>query len=233
MTQGWGADQSRSFERVLENRLDATAAPERFELLNFPVSSGWVRAYANTRYCRRGCPPLPPDAYFLAITELAVFRTWDEHLVRLIRLRVDPKYDVLRDVVRRPGAEPTDSPMVLFAKLAPYRIPVLRELLARMKSRAAMDGALFLAALVPSLEDAGMSDRRLGDMPDLLRSLNIPFVDLRHTFDNTFDIESLRINPFDVHPNVRGHAMLADSLYTELRRRPDIWQAFAGSVLVP
>lgn len=231
MTQGWGADQTRSFERVVENRLNSSFAPERFELVNFAVTGYTATQILDV--AEEDVSRFHPDVWFLNFTENFVSRTWDEPLVRLIKLRADLKYDFLRDVVRRSGASPSDDPLVLFAKLAPYRAEVARDVLAAIKARAGSDGVPLLVTIVPSLEDAEMSKKRLSEAPEMLISLGIPFVDLRNTFDNIFDIEALRINPYDVHPNVRGHAILANSLYSALTKRPDIWQAFAGPGIVP
>jgi lysophospholipase L1-like esterase len=223
LAQGWGADQNRSFVSLLEKRLNAS---QPFEVLNFAVGGYGLTHMLDV--AEEDVPRFHPDVYLLALSELPLFRNWDEHLAWTIRLGLDPKYDFLRDTIRRAGVSQKDDPMVILGELAPYRIFVLRNCLERMKARAARDGAPFLVILVPALEEADMTEMRFAGIRELLASLQIPVVDLLDTFNGRWDIESLRINPYDVHPNTRGHAMIAENLHAKLRARPDLWTALTG-----
>jgi hypothetical protein len=214
----------------LEDRLNATrpaGLSPRFEVLNFAVTGYTLTQILDV--AEEDAPRFEPDCYILALTELAVFRTWDEHLAWAIRLGIDPKYDFLRETVRRSGASRNDGPLALFGELAPFRIPVIQAILAEMKLHATRSEVPLLVVLVPSLEDGDMSRKRFSGIPELLASLNIPVVDLRDTFDGILDLEPLRINPFDVHPSARAHAMMLEDLYMKLRARPDIWADLVGT----
>jgi lysophospholipase L1-like esterase len=232
VAQGWGVDQRRSFVSLLEDRLNAerpAGLSHRFEVLNFAVTGYELPQILDV--AEEDVPRFEPDVCILALTELAVFRTWDEHLAWAIRLGIDPKYDSLRETISRSGASRDDGPLVLFGKLAPFRIPVVQAILAEMKLRALRSQVPFLVVLVPSLEDGGMSRKRFSGIPELLASLNIPVVDLQDTFDGILDLEPLRINPFDVHPSARAHAMILENLYAKLRAQPDVWTALVGTAL--
>lgn len=230
MAQGWGAPQDRSFVSLLETRLNAThpTGPSgRFEILNFSVTG--YDLTQNLDVAEEEAPRFEPDVYILALTELAVFRNWDEHLTRIIQLGIDPKYDFLRETISASGASRSDAPLAIMGKLAPFRTSVIRKIIERMQARAAQDHAQFLVFLVPSLEDGGMSRRRFLEAPELLASLAVPVIDLRDTFDKNLDLERLRINPFDVHPNERGHSMMFENLYAKLRARPNVWAALVST----
>jgi len=227
MTQGWGTDQRLSWSRVLENRVNSgTNSKQRFEFLNFAVTGYELTQTFDTAL--QDAPRFHPDVYLLALTELAVGPTWDEHLVWVVQWGIDPKYDFIRDAFRKSGVSSTDEPLVILGKLAPYRRTILQNMLAEMKSQAARKNVPLVVALVPSLEDGRMSENRMDEVPGMLAALQIPMVDLRDTFDRFLDKDSLRINLFDVHPNARGHQMIADNLYTKIRNRPDVWADLAG-----
>jgi hypothetical protein len=230
MAQGWGTDQSRTWATLLEKRLNSSRSGEvskHFEVLNFAFPGYSLTQMLDV--AEEDAPKFEPDVYILALTELPVFRIWNEHLVCIIRLGIDPKYDFLREIVREAGAESDDNPNVLLGKLAPFRIPVIRGTLANLKLHAEQDRVPFITILVPSLEDGNLSRDRFDGIRELLASLDIPVIDLLDTFDGIPNQEDLRINPADVHPNAAGHAMILNNLYAKLQRRPDIWAALIGT----
>jgi lysophospholipase L1-like esterase len=230
LAEGWGVHLGQTFGNLLENRLNAehpNGASERFEVLNFAVP-----AYSLTQIldvAGEEVPRFGADVHMLALTEWAVNRNWDSHLVELTRLGIDPKYEFLRHTLRLAGISKKDDPLVLYGKLAPFRIPVLREILTAMKSNAEQHQATFLVVLVPAVEDGDLSRERFAGIEELLASLQIKSIDLLGTFDQVSDLESLRNNPFDAHPNARGHRMIFENLYAKLHARPDVWAALVGS----
>jgi lysophospholipase L1-like esterase len=229
VAQGWGTDQSRSWASLFENRLNSIrpgGTLQQFEVLNFAFPGYSLTQMLDV--AEDDAPKFEPDVYMLALTELPVFRIWNEHLICLVRLGIDLKYDFLREIVRQAGAESGDDPNVLLGKLAPYRIPVIRGALAKMKLCAERDHVPFIVILVPSLEEGGLSRKRFDGIHELLASLDIPAIDLLDTFDGVQDQERLRINPADVHPNAVGHTMIFENLYAKLQRRPELWATLIG-----
>ena len=230
LTQGWGVDQSRSYIALLENRLnapDAAGTLQRFEVLNFSVPGYSLTQMLDV--AAEDAPRFDPDLYILALSEISVSRNWDNHLVRVVQLGIDPKYDFLRDIVRGAGAAPGENGYAVLATLAPFRVPVIRGTIARIKALADARRVPLLVVLVPSLEDGAMNSRRFSGIPELLAKLDVPVISLLDTFDGNLDLEPLRINPFDVHPNARAHAMISDNLYARLRAYPEIWAALASA----
>jgi lysophospholipase L1-like esterase len=230
LTEGWGVDQNRSWATLLENRLNATHIDDkfpRFEVLNFALPGCSLTQMLDI--AEQDAPRFEPDVYLLALTELSVFRNWSEHFVRLIQLGIDAKYDFLQGIVLKAKADRRDAPLALIAKLAPFRFPVIRGVLAKIKLHADHDHVSFLVLLVPSMEEGAMSRRRFTGVPDMLASLDIPVVDLLGTFDGIPDLDPYRMNSAEVHPNARGHALILENLYTKLREQPAVWTALAGS----
>ena len=229
IAMGMGIDTSHSFATLLENRLNADYpkdVPQPFEVLNFAV-----RGYVITQIYDvevEDASRFLPDVYLLELSELTVYGNWSTHLVQLIQAGTDPKYDFLRETVLRSGATKGDSSSTLYAKLAPFRIPVLRETLVRMKSRAEHDHAQFIVMLVPSVEDGALCTQRFDGIREMLESLDIPAIDLLDTFDALPYKEYLRLEATNVHPNQLGERMLVDNLYARLRAHPNIWSALAG-----
>ena len=230
LVMGLGIDTNHTFATLLENRLNADptlGVSHEFEVLNFAVRGYEITQMFDVEV--EDASRFQPDVYILELSELAISGNWDTHITQLVQAGIDPKYDFLRETVRQAGVVQGDSFSILHSKLAPFRIPVLRETLAEMKSRAMRDHAQFIVVLVPSVEDGDLFKQRFSGIREILASLDIPVIDLLDTFDSMPDKESLRIGLADVHPNSLGHRMLVDNLYTGLRANPAIWSSIAGN----
>jgi lysophospholipase L1-like esterase len=228
ITEGFGLNPpTQRFANLLENQLNAGSqdGSQRFEVMNFSVAG--YRLSQILDVAEEDAPRFQPDTYVLALTELSVFRGWDTHLVDLIALDSDLKYGILRQIAAQAHTSPTDDDNTLHAKLAPFRMTALREMLLQMKSNAEQHHAQFLVLLVPSLEDADLIHRRFEGIPPLLQSLGITTVNLLDTFDGIPDVVPLRNSREDVHPNALGHAMIARNLYAKLRMQPKACAALA------
>jgi hypothetical protein len=222
------ADQN--YAALLEKRLNAGhpgAASQRFEILNFAVVSYTLPQILDTAV--EDVPRFDPDVYLIDVNELGVALEWVRHLVQITHLGIDPKYEFLRTVLRQAGVSPEDDDAVIRGKLAPYRIPVLRGVFQELKANAARHHASLILLLVPGVEPADMSANRIHTVQGVLDSLHVPVVDVLDTYDSFLNRAQLVAYPGDVHPNARGHAMLAGNLYRKLRAQPDAWAALTGT----
>jgi len=231
VAEGYGVNLDQTFGSLLENRLNAThpdGTTQRFEVMSFSVGGYHLTQILDMAV--EDAPRFEPDVYMLVLTELSVFRSWDTHLVDMIALGIDPKYEFLRETVRKAGASQEDDTPTLYAKLAPFRIAVVREMLLEMKSNAERHHAQFIVLLVPALEDADLTRERFEGIPELLASLHITAVNLLDTFDQVPNPIFYRISKTDVHPNAQGHAMIAENLYSKLHTQPNAWSALVGEM---
>ena len=229
LTQGLGVAIPSNYCSLLDRRLNETrsgANGQRIEIVNFALAGYQLTQIFDTAV--EDVPRFEPDVYALALTELSVYRPWDEHIIEVLRMGIDMKYDFLRDTIREAGVEPADGPLALFGKLAPYRVRTLRTLLSQMKSLAEAHHATFVVMLVPAVEDGDLTRNRFAGIPELLKSLGIVTVDVLDTFDGVPDRDALRIYPTDVHPNKRGHEMIFQNLYAKFRAQPDAWRDLMG-----
>jgi len=231
IAEGYGVDMNQDFVYLLANRLNGTAAAEgrtqRFEFLNFAVSGYHLTQMMDVAL--QDTPQFHPDVYIVELTALSAYRGWDTHLIYLVQNGIDPKYDFLKKILIAAGAKQTDDEATLSAKLAPFRMSVLRQSLLAMKANAEQHGAQLLIILVPAVDEADIESRRMEEIPGLLSSLGISFVDLSDTFAPVLDRSHLRLSETDIHPTPTGHEMLCDNLYKKLRANPDAWSKLVGS----
>ncbi|HWF92103.1 MAG TPA: SGNH/GDSL hydrolase family protein [Terriglobales bacterium] len=224
LTRGWGVPMNERYSTLLEERLN-TGPGKPFEVLNFAVS-GYVPTQMFYMAVEKA-PQFHPDVYILALTGLSASSNWGTHIAKLAKEGLDLKYDFLRDAIVESGLEKSDSPELSNWKLAPYGDITLRTLLLGLKSRIEKQSAQMLVILVPSVEDQQVTERQFRVVRRCLSDTGIPVIDLTDTFNGS-DIESLRVSWYDVHPNARGHQMIADNLYKKLRANPAAWAAIMG-----
>jgi len=228
ITQGFGLSLDQTFVSLLASRLNADRAPDRqqFEFLNFAVPSYQFPGIMDVAL--QDAPQFQPDVYVLMLTELSVYRSWDNHLMYLAQTGVDPKYDFVRKIIGDANARQTDDATTLNAKFAPYRMSMIRQTILEMKTNSEQHHAQFLVVLVPGVEDADISRQRFAGIPELLSSMNTTYIDLSDTFTGSLDRQSIRLSRIDTHPNPQGDEMIYEALYDKLRANPEAWSELVG-----
>lgn len=221
--------EKQIFGQLLEDRLNAdrpNGPGEQFELLNFSCIAYTLPQIVDTAI--EDAPRFHPDVYLIDFNELATSAQWSKHLVDITQQGIDPKYDFLRDILRQAGVSRTDSTNVLYGKLIPYRIQVLRGFLQTLEDAIAQRHASLIVILVPGVEAGELGKRRIASVQDLIDGLKVPVINLQDSFDDYLYPAQLAAYPGDVHPNHKGHELIFENLYRKLHAQPDAWRALVG-----
>jgi hypothetical protein len=230
LSAGHLIQSNETYSALLEKRLNAVhpyRPGEQFEILNFACEGYTLPQILDVAV--EDAPRFTPDVYMVDLNELEVFGNWSWQLVVLIRNRIDAKYDFLRATFRQARVSPTDEAQELFAKLVPYRVPMVRRILVELKANAERHHAGMLAILLPVAEAGEMSKNRVAWVKEVLQPLGIPVVDALDTFDEFPNPEPLLSSREDPHPNNWGNALIFENLYRKLRAQPEAWTALVGS----
>lgn len=229
ITRGQGAPFGANFEFQLEARLNADhAAPagRRLEILNFAVGGYRVSQLVDVGLER--VPPFSPDLYVVPLSELSVFRRWGEHIATLVQQGIDLKYDYLREMVREAGLRPSDPSGTMDAKLARFRLPTLRWMLAELQASAARQGAGMLVVLLANGADPDVLEEEFVGVREILAELNLPYIDLLDAFAAVDDPVSYRVSEQNTHPNELGHRRLYELLYARITSDAALFRLFCG-----
>lgn len=229
MARGVGSSPGKNYESLLEdalNRAPPQGGAGAYEILNFGVEGYRITQIVDV-FLEKAAR-FAPHAYLVVFSDLTVFRKWGDHLGQLVHDGVDLKYPYLRELARRAGLRPDDDPATLDARLASFRTEVLVWALETMRDAARARGAQLLILLVPTADEPEALRERFAELPGLLRSEGIPFVDLVETFADAEDLASLQVGPLDRHPNDRGHELLFQRLLERLRGDPLPWSIVTG-----
>jgi lysophospholipase L1-like esterase len=224
ITKGSQIDMDARFSTLLEQKLNAQKEG-RVEILNFAVP-----AYHSTQIldvALEKAPPFHPDVYVVVLTELTANSLWEDHIKRLMEVDGDLKYDFLKKAVRESGLQKGDSTEVSLWKMEPYRETLTRDILLRMKASAEQHSAQFVIALVPAAEEKEKNAFYSRELLSYVQGLDVPVINLMDTFQG-MNVESLRTNWYDPHPNELAHRLIAENFYSKLRQNPETWAAIMG-----
>jgi lysophospholipase L1-like esterase len=208
ITSGWGVDDGRGYEPILEREWDARskgAGGPRVEVLNFAVPGH--APGQRWEHARRVALATGPDmvVYQATLADLG----WDERRLRVMLPRGlgwdAPAY---RATLDRAGARPGQDSDAYKKLLRPVRAQILegvyREIVAGCRERNLTCAWI----LIPRVGRPGSPAER-AQLAGLARAAGFsPVLDLSDVYDGV-PPESIAIKPSDYHPNADGHARLA------------------------
>jgi hypothetical protein len=228
-----------AYADLLENRLNRdglSSGVRNFQVLNFAVYGYSVVQIMDAALEK--APKFHPDVYMVEITSLEIMdgAGWRTHVGRLVLERADLKYDYLRKVVAEAGVKSSDRLAIIQSKLAPYRIPVIRWALERIRDHAASEGAQMVIVMVPAPINPDFTAEDFNILHTAADSVGVPVLDLRETFRSA-NLSELQVvsranapdGKADIHPNGRGHEMIFQNLYARLQANPKAWTAVTGA----
>lgn len=216
---GWGVGDGETFEALVERRLNAekVGAPfARYELLNFAVPGYYPlqQVPAAERALTFG-----PHALLYVATGREASRS-ALYLAEVVRKGIAIPYEDLREIVRAAGIDPRTEESVALRRLEPHRVRLLAWIYQRIADECARHGVAPILVFLPQVEAGAWQE----ETPIALRTAEaagFTVVDLSDVFQQV-DVEAVRLEAWDNHPNARGHALVARRLYDELIRRWDL-----------
>lgn len=214
VTRGWGIPMDERYSTLLENDLNEQSQ-QHIEVMNFAVTAYSMPQIFDV--AMEKVPPFHPDVYVLALTQLSGSISWGSRITELVKENRDLKYDIFRDLVKNAGLKRDDTPELSQQKLLAYRVSTLRKLLLLIKENTEQHSAKTVVVLLPGVEDRNIISIRFHALREALQGTGIPVIDITDTFDNV-DIDAMRVNWHDVHPNAAGQRMIADNLYKKMRQ---------------
>jgi hypothetical protein len=209
---GWGVDDGRSFESLLEAQLDAqsrAAGGPRVEILNFSVP-GLAPGQRWENFLRLGGWSLGIDRVVYEATPAEP--AWDERRLR-VALPLGYGWDAPQyaSAFARLSRRSTSDPLAIKQALRANRWILLESVYRHIASECRSHGVEATWVLIPRVgRTTEASERRR--LCDLARRAGFaPIIDLSDAFNNQ-SAGALAVAPNDYHPNAKGHAILAERL---------------------
>lgn len=210
---GWGVDDGRNFESLLENELSKT---HPVEILNHSVpghSPG-----QRWEHFRRTGEIFSPDVVLFQATPADL--GWDDRRLRVLLpkgLGWDaPQYE---QAIQRSGVRLGQSAESLKTALRAHREKILGNVYRTAVAECRSLGAVPAWVLIPRVGKP-IDPAEHATLIAMARDAGFAIViDLSNEFSG-IDATDLEIAPDDFHPNARGHRILADGLRSALEQSP-------------
>lgn len=213
---GAGVPVEQSYESVLEARLnrEGPQAPKRkYEILNFAVGSYSILQHMVV--AERKVFAFAPNAIMLAIHPLEP-RPTSRLLISLIRSKTPIPYPYVADKLRQAGVDPTMAEPELRRRLQPVLDDLVRWGYQRIAEIAREHKVQAIAVVVPRPEMPKNELIALAKQTQIAAAVGMKVINLESAFIGS-NADSVRLPPTNTHPNARGHQILADRLYDQLR----------------
>ncbi|HMB70653.1 MAG TPA: SGNH/GDSL hydrolase family protein, partial [bacterium] len=247
-SMGSGVADNETFEAILEERLNAAAAdtaatgaepppaadgspregapgrrPQRYEILNFAVG-GYSDLHGPIVLEERALRFRPDAVFYIGHpknTERLV-----HHLAVRVERGVPIPYPELQAMVEAAGAEQGMPMAEIERRLLPSGETIVRWALRRMADLCKQNDVLPVWIGIPSEAGEDQSEEG-GRLARWAQEAGFRAIDLSDVFGDVGP-EELRVAPWDMHPNARGHRMVADGIWNALRANdvpPGLFQA--------
>ena len=216
-TVGHGVDDGLNFESLLEQRLNQSHSGEairKYEILNMAVPA--YSPYQKLWLLETRGFDFEPDAVLFVVHsgEAQYIRG---NLYRSVRDGIEIPYPELLDVAAQTGLTAQTAGFVARGRLARHENALLGKLLQRLSTTCAERNVRLFIVFMPKLHHDAVMYKEAQAVKSAVRNSGMVLLDLSNAYQSEQNLRSLQIVPWDVHPNPRAHALLADELYAKLR----------------
>ena len=241
MDMGWGVSMEETYENRLEDWLNIHAArrgiDRKFEVINFAMAA--YSPLHRLETFRRKARDYQPDLVLYSATMLDA-RLLDIHLRSLLRERIDPSYDFLREALSGIDVAPDDLRLDAFGeirdkgglknKLKPHLADIADATIAELDAQCRARHVALAIVVIPRVGKGDAPEERaptISRFEAITDRLAIPLLDLSPTFDDR-DPSAIEIAPWDDHPNAIGHRLLFEELARELVENASLYRILFG-----
>ena len=213
---GGGVEDHQTFEALIEERLNRERrGPDdyRYEILNFSVMSHGPLRKLNV--LEKVAWDFKPDAVlFEAQVGEPMFAALD--LARSLGF-AEQEYPELYEIAKRANIDTDTERAAVRPRLLPYRDELLRWGFDRMARLCDEAGVPVILVLIPDFGEPPGGHRNIRSVVDLGKEHGFEVINLYESLRDFPDTSALKLAPWDNHPNVRGHRLIADETYRRLR----------------
>jgi hypothetical protein len=216
---GSGVTNEQTFEALLEDRLnsdDREPGDPKYEVLNFAVPAHCLTQHYALLESK--VASFEPDAVLLVGSEREE-RCTARHLATIVSKGIDIPYEYLSQIVKKARVEKNTPFEQGFRRLKRYGAEIVRETYPRFASFCRERGIVPVYAYTPNVEDSlwVRHPEKEAHHMDVAKQAGFVVLNVADAYDGV-DVMTLKVTPWDWHPNVLGHKLLADGLYDAFRQ---------------
>lgn len=211
---GSGVEDGKNFESLAENWLNSHVKSEkykRFECLDFGV--GGYHIFQNVKVCQEKALAFSPNTLLLFAHSHEYYRA-SRKLSELIVNKVDLEYSFLKDVINLSGVKASMCQLEIERKLKPYMPAIIHWAYFTISHSCTEKGVTPVWIYLPGIDDP-MDATELQDIEKMARHSGFLTLSMEGIYKNHI-LDSLKLSPWDNHPNVKGHEIIAEDLVKDL-----------------
>jgi hypothetical protein len=218
-TFGGGVANNETFEAVLEDRLNAEnrgTGSGKYEILNFSIPGHCL--VQHLALLESKVVSFEPDAVLLIATSRED-NCSAHHLAMVMAKGIEIPYDYLRQIVKKARVDKGTPFEQGFRRLKRHGEEILRETYPRFAKLCQEHGIVPVYAYTPIVQD-NVGERDFEEdahFMSLAKQAGFLVLDVSDAYVGQ-DAASLRVTPWDWHPSVLGHKLLADRLLQAFRQ---------------
>ncbi|MEZ4701201.1 MAG: hypothetical protein R2834_12765 [Rhodothermales bacterium] len=216
--QGAGVADSSTYENVLEDLLNA-GEPGRYEVMNFAV--GGYSPLQNVPVAENKVFGFQPDAVMYALYSTEERRMLMQ-LENIVQEGRDTGYPFLQELIVKSGAKAGMEASEIRARLKPFSQDILRWSFERIGEACRAHGVTPIALFVPTTRETGGIDPEwYGILSKMVEDAGFTLINMEGAYGK-HKTDAVQLASYDQHPNVRGHRLIAERIYNELKARPTL-----------
>jgi hypothetical protein len=216
---GWGVNDGETFEALVETRWNENRSDgKRTESLNFGVPG--YSPFCQLDTLEKKVLQFSPDAVFL-IAHAVDPSLNSERFAVAIRSGVDLREPYLRELAERAAIDPQTPDLWVRRRMAPLADEFVAWTYRRIVEISRNAGAIPVWVYMPRVSEGEASRERMLSLQKSAREAGFVTVDLTNVFADE-PIESIAFTAWDMHPNARGHALIAQRLDQVIRATPEL-----------
>lgn len=212
---GLNVGDGESFEALLEERLNRERIGKphsRYEILNFGVNG--YNPPSQTVVLEKKVLAFKPDAVFLVFNLQESYFTV-QRFAKSLRRGVEPIDEIFFQVARESKVDARTPELRAEKRLSPYAPRLIEWAFQRIGERCRQEGIRAVLVYQPAIGAGKLRQKEADMILQMARDAGFSVIDLEGTFGNA-EPETLKVAPWDAHPNAMGHKLIADGLYSAL-----------------
>ncbi len=212
---GSGVADDETFEWVLEERLNRErngSGYAHYEILNF-ASPGYSPLQELVVFEKKALQFKPDALFYIASPREDISSA--RHLAAMAIKRVAMPYDYLTEIVQKAGLNSSMTEDQAMKRLKPYSAEMIDWLYTRFAEICRQKNILPVYIYTPVVHKLEKDPEKEAQFMGAAQRVGFAVLDVSDAYGD-HPVETLRVAEWDMHPNAKGHQLLADRLYETL-----------------
>lgn len=216
---GLNVGDGEPFEALVEGRMNRELAGRpyaRYEILNFGVNG--YNPPSQVVVLEKKVLEFKPDAVLLVFNLQESYFTV-QRFAKSLRRGIEPIDEIFRQVAQDAKVDGRTPELRAEQRLTPYAPRLIEWAFKRIAERCRQEGVRVVIVYQPALGAARSRQNEVNQFMQMARNAGFSVINLEGVYGNV-DPETLKVAPWDAHPNASGHKLIADRLFSALTSEP-------------